>query len=142
MNYYEEINRIQYVFLNSLEEPRDNALTIIIDAGKAANYEEDTIVGKARPVVIEEDCPQYEIRFDNAYVTYQVSNESFAFNNESDQYEGKVIRVYSRSAYMDYTLQHTFANDIFPDRMKHYSIVCQNHVIDVIAFGEPVITKR
>ncbi len=49
MDFFEEINQIDYIFLYKVEELKDNFLSIVIDVGKVADYEEETLVGKARP---------------------------------------------------------------------------------------------
>ncbi len=141
MDYFEEINQIDYIFLYKVEELKDNLLSIVIDVGKVANYEEETLVGKARPVLIDNNCTQYQIIFNKVYVAYQIINESFETVNDYDQFIGRRIRKYSQSNYLDYILKHTIADYIFPAEMKHYGIICQNQIIDVISLDDPVIVK-
>ncbi|MBS7563808.1 hypothetical protein KHS38_05280 [Mucilaginibacter sp. Bleaf8] len=100
MDYFDEINNIQYIYLHTLEEPRDNHLSITIVAAKVADHEEETITGKANPIIVDKDCPRYESRFNKFYIAYQIINESFAISGEDDEYTGSILRVYSKSAYL------------------------------------------
>lgn len=150
MQYLENINKIDFLFLTNIYEPGDNELLLEVKGGLVANEERDVYVTaeksiKAHSVSIDNEAPYYSLFFDN-YVAYQVLNESFAAGSEKDVYEmvgpRRRLVVFSESGYMDYILKETFADDIFPGEMKHYGIFTEDHVVHVIAFKDPLIEMK
>ncbi len=147
MDIFQEINQHKYLFLDRIVEPQDNFLEIYINAGIVSRIAEDVIIGKinigpARAIKVTNESARYKIFFEQAIVAYNITNESFAPYKEKDAWTGELARGYSKSTYLDYILENTIANSIFPDELKHYGFVCQNHVIDIIAFSAPIVKRQ
>lgn len=140
---------MDYLFLTDIYEPRDNELLLEIKGGIVANEEVDVYVTseksiKGSPVSIDREDPYYQIFFEN-YVAYHVLNESFAGFDPNDNFVetgSNRLRIFTKSGYMEYILKETFANDIFPNEMKHYGLYTENHVVHIIAFKDPVIEMK
>ena len=74
------------------------------------------------------------------YVGYAVLNESYAYVNDDELYVGRRFRVYSKSPFLDYMAQATFACDEHPGPTRHYCVVCEDHIVEVLAV-DPVVTR-
>jgi hypothetical protein len=146
MQYLENINKTDHLFLTNIYEPNDNSLLLQVKGSVTAEQETDVYVTaeksiRARAVSIDENAPYYEIYFKH-YVSYHVLNESYAGFSEKNLPDligfGR-IRVFTTSGYMDYILKETFANQIFPGELKHYAVYTEDHVVHVISPYDPVI---
>ena len=90
------------------------------------------------PIVSDESCYAYEIVFDQ-YVAYSIRNECFVSQDDSEEFIGRLICLYSKSHFLDYVRAATFASDEYPGHLRHYGINCLNHIIDVVSVDEPKI---
>lgn len=117
MQYLENINKIDYLFLTDIYEPDENELLLQVKGAVVADAETEVYVTaektiRANALSIDRNAPCFEIYFEN-YVAYHVLNESFSGSAPDDQFE-KVgfcrFRVFSRSEYMEYILKTTFAD--------------------------------
>lgn len=144
MNIIEEINAIEYLFLDEMKEPDDNCLALRIFEGIVGEPEDTDFGGvvlkNTRPITIEAQSRSYGIYF-KMYVAYSIRNESYTTWDEEEEWVGRIFRTYSKSKFIDYVSKSTFANDEFPGPLTHYGIVCQNHVIDVVSTVEPQIER-
>ncbi len=101
------------------------------------------ILSKARPITPGER--QYDIGFTD-YILYQIPNESFCSFDREEVRSGKYLIVFEKSKLLDSLEQMTDARQFedgtyYPGKWAHYGIYTQNHVIDVIAYREPVIRE-
>lgn len=146
---YEKDGSACFPFMIKLNDEIDNCLKIIISlprTGENKFKEENTAVAS-----LLENCTElvpdydkiYEICFER-YVMYQIKNESFTFFDDAEQFEGDYLRIYKKSKllnniglFTDYELAQIFLDG----EAKHYGIITQNHVIDIIAVYEPTIKK-
>lgn len=146
----EETSDMISLFLADLNDNEDNSLRITVcgavkESGKKAysgkNY------GKAVEKILKNSVgisPDYsviyEVTFEN-YVGYSVRNESHTMWDNSEKFEGRFFRIYSKSRYLDYIANAApFAAERFD--YAHYGICLGNHIIDVVSCTEPVITKK
>ncbi len=100
------------------------------------------ILASARPVVADEGL-RCEIVFEQ-YILYQVRCESFADGDPKEVSQGRWLLICEESTLLshlgDYTLAQRLADGAyFPGEWKHYEIITQRHIIDVVATGEPRI---
>jgi len=72
------------------------------------------------------------------YIAYAVTNESYA-GGIIEKYEGKLARVYSESAFLNYISQGTFASSDYPGPFVHYGFCCLNQILDIVAENPPSI---
>ena len=144
MNLVDQINRHTYLFLTEIGEPEDNVLRLVIEEARASGEPEEMKIGDvtlsgARPITSDDSCHAYEVVF-GSYVAYSVRNESYTPEDKSEEFTGKLFRVYSKSRFRDYLSVATFATDEYPGKLNHYEIVCENHIVDVASVGEPEIS--
>lgn len=96
-------------------------------------------LGLSRPLEAREESRRMLVVFPRP-VAWQVVDESFTYADSYEQKdEGGVLRVLSRSRYLDYVRTHHdgFEQTVGPAR--HYRVWTGDEVIDVIACDEPVI---
>ncbi|MBV9925099.1 MAG: hypothetical protein JOZ96_08805 [Acidobacteria bacterium] len=144
MELVEQINAHAYLYLAEIGEPEDNVLRLVIEEARASSEPEemkigDVVLAGARPIISDDTCYAYEVLF-GSYVAYSVRNESYTPEDKSEEYVGRLFRVYSKSHFLDYVRTATFASDEYPGKLNHYEIVCENHILDVVSVGEPDIT--
>jgi len=136
----DQINTHKYLYLDKLVELNDLELEIWIDEAKTQGNRDDlpenaTCYGTMET---DESCKKYKIKIDG-YIAYVVTNESFAQENEDEEYDGNLFRIYSKSNFLDYaskSMNVGYAEDLFDEKPKHFEIVCLNHVIDIICFED------
>jgi hypothetical protein len=144
MELVEQINEHAYLYLAEIGEPEDNVLRLVIEEARAGGEPMEVKIGDAllsgaRPIVSDDTCYAYEVLF-GSYVAYSVRNESYTPEDRSEEYTGRLFRLYSKSHFLDYVRAATFASDEYPGKLSHYEIVCENHILDVVSAGEPHIT--
>jgi hypothetical protein len=148
MEYFDEINCAKSLFLLKIEEPQDNQVVITVQETTRSETEEyvkvgDKVIGPVRAIITDESCKKYNLLF-RSYVSYTVMNESFPLFHDYEEYIGKLLRIYSKSNYLDYVRKDTSAKEFFEylnEELRHFSINCENHVIHVMTTVVPIINK-
>ena len=145
MRYFDEINKHKYLYLTDIGEPDENELRLVIEEAKAAGEREDLKIGETtiegtRAILSTDDCAAYEITFED-YIGYSVLNESYVSGDDSEISEGRLFCIYTKSHYLDYIHNGTFASDDYPGPFKHYGFNCLNHIVDVASMSEPKIKQ-
>ncbi|MFG3433129.1 hypothetical protein [Lysinibacillus fusiformis] len=142
---YEELMQFEgYLFLGNIEEPGTNSLRISINRATISSKSEDVIFDKhtiynGHPIEIDKTSQVINIEFDS-YVSYSVSDESFHFVNQEDEFIGNSVRLFTKSTYLDFVSNGTIAQDIYSYKeLMHYQIVCLDHIIDIVSFDKPSI---
>jgi hypothetical protein len=142
---HDEIDSCRYLFLRDLREPQENSLRIVVEEAKADGPPEDIeILGKVirGTVAVESDetCRAFEITW-SSYVAYSLRNESYTQWDESEQWQGRLFRLYSKSHFLDYVARATFASDTYPGPLRHWCLVCLLHLVDVVSSVEPELRR-
>ena len=101
--------------------------------------------------IIPNSSSIYRIIFEN-YIGYNVRNESYVCadksendilasnqSNKLDMIYGNKIRLYTKSNYLEYLHENTFADQI--EDYFHYEICCENQIIDIASCDIPIIEK-
>jgi len=147
---FEELNKHKYLDLLEIGETDEWEFRLVIaEAGTVENSpavtpEEEPndkirkLLNESKPIEVTESSKLYEIVFGD-YITYSVTNESYASVGEAEKYEGKLARIYSKSAFLDYVANSTFATSDYPGPFKHYGFCCLNHIIDVASVDPPKV---
>jgi len=147
---FEELNKHKYLELEEIGEANEWDFRLIIAEADTIEgsppvmpeQEPDDLVRKllneSVPIKVTENSKRYEIVFNN-YITYSVTNESYAIEGKDDQYEGKLVRIYTKSEFLNYIANSTFATSDYPGPFKHYGFCCLNHIIDVVSVVAPTI---
>ena len=146
MEFFDEINSAKSLFLLNIKEPRDNQVSITVQETTVSNEEEyiavgDKSIGPAKRIIVNEKCKKFRIFF-NSYASYIVLNESFPMWYDYEEWTGKLIRIYTKSNFLDYIRKDTNADEFYDylnEKLKHFSINCENHVIHIATIEEPII---
>lgn len=142
----EQLNSVQYLYLRQLVEPQDNSLRLVVEeavvnrAGAASFHPElEGILKDVTPIESVEGCRIFEIHW-NRYAAYLVTEELVGSNAitgyDYENYTGKILRVYTRSHFLDHLARDTGGHT---DPIQHYKLVCLNHLIDVAAYAPPEV---
>jgi hypothetical protein len=141
---HDEIEACRFLFLRDLSEPEPNSLKIVVEQAKAGPPGDIEIAGKivsgTQPLESDDSCRLFELCW-SSYVAYSVLNESYTQEDKSEQWEGRLFRLYSKSHFRDYVARATFAGDEYPGPLRHWSLGCLWHIVDVIACTEPQINR-
>lgn len=145
----EQLNTVEYLYLQQLSEPTVNSLRIIVKeavVNRSASGrpvfprlpELTEILRDSWPIESTEGCKTFELYW-KSYAAYLVTEEmvgSIAPGGYGDQvFTGKLLRVYTKPHFLDH-----LARDTGPlDPVQHYKLVCLNHLIDVAAYAPPEI---
>lgn len=140
-----------YPFIYKIMDTGSNVLKIIVGLPKEIetviqntdDKELDEIMNKAKTVVLDEEN-MYGIIFED-YIIYQIRNESFAYpSDDIEVYEGNWFRIYKNSNFIEFMKKVTWYDVVAGsgfENYKHYEIIANNHVIDIISANEPEIVK-
>jgi hypothetical protein len=143
----ERLNAAQYVFLRSLSEPRDNSLTLVVEeavVSRSGSVPLDlsalaNVLKKASSIESIGRCRTFELHWKH-YAAYLVTEELVGSNAgrgyEDECYTGKILRVYSKSHFLDHIDRDTGGH---VEPLQHHKIVCLNHLIDVAAYAPPEV---
>ena len=120
-------------------------MRLVVDEALVIDREESleingVILAGIRPIEVTGESKKFEVIWET-YVTYAVRDESYCSWDESEEWSGERLRIYSKSKFLDFVAAGTFASDDYPGPFKHYQILCGNHVIDVASQDAPVVTR-
>ena len=146
---FEEINKYGVVFLTNLYEPKTNQLLLEVKKSKTSAFEVSVPVGDillsgCKEVSIDNDDSFFTILFTD-YISYYVVNESFANSDSSEDYtagEYSTFCIFHRSNYMQFILKETFADEMFPNELKHYGLFASDHIVHIISRSAPAISVK
>lgn len=144
---WKQIDSSAYLFLERLFEPRDNQLTIVLEEAIANNAKSGpTIIagisleGESCPIEPTPDCRIFTLQWKN-YVAYCVTEEMHGScgKYEDEEYAGRLLRIYSKSHFLDFIAKDTGAHF---EPYRHYKIACQNHNIDIVSAVDPILESQ
>ena len=147
MENFDAINRYKWVYLSKIKETQENKLLLEVKQSIEAELPVQTYkteIQKEDEDLVDQSDTFFTISFDR-YVSYHVINESYAKPNPLTEYvagDYSTFCIFPRSSYMNYILQETFANEIYPSELRHYCLFAANHVVQVISMYEPQIVKH
>jgi len=139
------LNACKYLFLAEIEERDNNGLRLVVREGRPVGEPEallvgGTVISGATRIDVTEASAAFELVW-KRYVAYSVMNESFAAVDDEERYTGNRFRLYSRSNFIDYVSRASFACKEYPWPTQHVAVICESHVIDVIAEMTPVVQR-
>ncbi len=147
---FDELNRHKYLDLIEIGETYEWSFRLVIAEAcvienslsltpeEEPNDELRKLLNERKPIEVTESSKLYEVVFDD-YITYSVTNESYADAGENEEYEGTLARIYSKSAFLDYVANSTLATSDYPGPFKHYGFCCLNHIIDIASTEPPTV---
>lgn len=130
------------LFLRDIGEPEENTLRLVLHEGKVSAHSESleiagTTIDGLHRVYTGADTRLIELVW-HKYVAYGVTNESFAVQDGTTSPEsGRLLRRYSKSAFLDYVAHSTLATDKYPGPYMHVEVVAENHIVDVVSTELP-----
>jgi hypothetical protein len=139
-----DVDSCHSLCLESLSEPSRNQLLLIVVEEMRHGPVHDlhlrvgAVIPSVQAVGPTAGGRAFEV-FWQSYVAYSVRNESYVYSTGQESV-GQRFRVYTRSHFGDYVKQTTWANDELPGPLTHWSVLCRDHIIDVIAAEAPVLT--
>lgn len=146
---FSAMNQHKYLDMIEIQETYEYCLRIVIaeagvsDAAPEISSEDEPndalrkMLNESKPIEVTESSARYEIVFDD-YIAYAVTNESYAGGIE-EKFEGRLARVYSESAFLNYISQGTFATEEYPGPFVHYGFCCLNQIIDIVSERPPTV---
>ena len=134
---------IEFLYLASIQEIEENRLALLFEKAKVGSEPQELKIGNHTfknlyNIEATSDSKRFKIIFDN-YISYSVINESYSDFDEKDVSEGRLVRKFSTSPFINYIKETTHAYQLYKDTLVHYQFVCLRHLIDVITLGEPEI---
>ncbi len=142
----------QTPFLVEMKEGPENGLYLSVlgsvieekdaSCGVCENPDVNRILSQCRPIV-PDISKIFEIVFED-YIIYQVRNESYVSYDDTEKRLGNYLVQFENSHFLDYVFTAIDAcrlknGSFYPAPWKHYGICTQNHIVDVIAYGEPKV---
>lgn len=144
---FDILNSCLHLNLRRLEEPRDNSLRILvqeavinregISALSVQTSEFNALLTDYSTIESTPNCQTFELQWPT-YVAYFVTEECVGsvVSRDDECFDGNVLRVYSRSRFLDYVAHETAGHT---DIVRHYKLICLNHLIDVASYAPPEI---
>jgi hypothetical protein len=139
---WKEIDSAAYLFLNRLFEPRDNQLTVVLEEAIVNEAKRGPrelpggiLIEDATPIQPSASCRVFTLNWKN-YVSYSVTEEMHGScgKYEDEEHTGRLLRVYSKSHFLDFVAADTGAHS---EPYAHYKICCLNHNIDIVSVVVP-----
>ena len=138
------VNQAKYLYLREISEPQENSFRLVEEAvenGYETGSARDPaspffeILKDARPIESTDKSKSFELHW-NQYVAYLVTDEVVGSggDHEDEIYTGKLVRVYTKSHFLDHLSRDT---DGHIEPILHYKVVCLNHLIDVASYRPP-----
>ncbi|WP_417657717.1 hypothetical protein [Pseudidiomarina aestuarii] len=146
---FSAMNQHKYLDLIEIHETYKDCLRIVLaeagvsDVAPQMSSDEEPnealrkLLNESKRIEIADNSARYEIVFDD-YIAYAVTNESYAGGIEGS-FEGRLARVYSESAFLNYISQATLASADYPRSFAHYGFCCLNQIIDVVSERPPTV---
>jgi len=143
-----KLQGVKYLYLSQLSEPRDNSVRIVVEeanlnargSAEPPSPELKFLLEGARPIEPTAGCRTFELYW-REYAAYCVTEELVGSNArtgyEDESYCGGVLRLYTKSHFLDHILRNTGGH---LKAVQHWKLICLNHLIDVAAYGAPEIT--
>lgn len=139
-----EIDTCAFLWLREMGELNRQGLRLLVEEGranpeiKAINVAGVTLEGHP----VKPTGHVFEITW-SSYIAYCVRNESYcAVPADEDLAVGKRFRIYRRSHFLNFISCTTIACPDYPGPFVHFSVCCEDHVIDVISVDKPEIRRE
>jgi len=131
--------RLDNVVVASISEISNNDLRVVVVESRRGHQPIETEVGPAFPVKPDETCRAFMITWWD-YVAYAVRNESY-FRQEEGEPDYQPLGVRTKSAFLRYVAQTTFASDDYPGPLAHWVLYTGWHCIDVVSNFAPEVEE-
>jgi hypothetical protein len=130
-------------FLGQISEPFTNGLRLVLLEGAAEGPVVEPTDGIGIPGREILPLPQADavVIYWGSYVGYAVRNESYAAEKGVPNVEHMLVER-DVSAFRDFVSHATWATDDYPGKLRHFEVICEHHVIDVISTEVPEVARE
>lgn len=138
----EAIESAHSLFLLELSEPQENSLRVVVGESSVGEPQDlkvdgaDFVLHDVSPIKHVPGNRRFTIVWDS-YITYAITNESWAVYDKSGPREGRLFVRFTESSLLRWLKEKTWEDE---KRRYHWQINCENHMLDVVSTVEPVIT--
>ncbi|MEK8028839.1 hypothetical protein [Pseudaquabacterium rugosum] len=145
------IQACEFLYLHSISEPEEGGVRLVIHEARTGEQvnaevldseplaEVKKILAQSSAIVHSPGCKVFTLTWAK-YIGYCVENESFALPEpDSSEYEGRLLRVYTKSVYLNYLARSSFATPDYPGPFRHYCVLCLDHIVNVASTQAPTI---
>lgn len=149
----QQLNSVRYLYLRDIfeyDKRAFNTIRILVEeavmdqtALPTGVFDERpelaALKNDSHPILSIEGCRTFQLSWKN-YLAYLVTEEGVGSGApkryEDEIYTGRILRVYSKSHFLDHVMRDTggHIHDVL-----HYKIVCLDHLIDVASYYPPVV---
>jgi hypothetical protein len=146
MKFEDLLVREDWLYLASITDAGDNRLRMVICAGGHQQLPRE-IVGKQVSEILKtpieySSAPYFELVW-NRYFTFMVRDESAAAFRKEEESVGHGVRIFKKSWLLESVPE--LSNGLHElsgvrGSVKHFGIYCLNHIVDVLAYEEPVVS--
>ncbi|MHC2453895.1 hypothetical protein ACVMIX_000536 [Rhizobium leguminosarum] len=98
------------------------------------------VEANADPLVVGPDSAIFTIIFEG-YAAFQIKNEMMSLLEPVDDFSTK-LRSYEKSRFLNYMATATCASDWLDEPLKHFAVICVDHIIDVACTNDPILSMR
>ncbi|TAV75076.1 hypothetical protein [Rhizobium leguminosarum] len=121
------------------------------DQGPVATLEVHTfedirqvVEANADPLVVGPDSAIFTILFEG-YAAFQIKNETMSLLEPAEDFSKK-LRIYEKSRFLNHVATSTwaleYASDWLGEPLKHFAVICVDHIIDVACSSDPILSMR
>jgi hypothetical protein len=133
----------EHWFLESVRY-RDDLLEVRIAGGVLSDPHDVEVLGvqlgEGRSIELQPFSPRLAIRF-RGVAAYQTYDESFSRPDKHEPDAAGVLREYVKSEYLGYLRSATYFPHVRTGRLRHFALVLEDAILDVVAEAEPEITE-
>lgn len=138
-----QLDECAYLDLTGISEPGQSSLRLVVEEMQESFESEELEIGgvnlgESRKIEHTQSCRVFEVTWET-YISYAVVNESYARVKNDEVYEGRLVRVYSKSDFLEHIRQATFADEHYPGPFKHIALVCMHHIVNVVSVSHPQV---
>ena len=135
---------MRMMFLNSITDGGDNRLRLNVCYAEGGPLPRQ-ILGKhideiSKMPIEYKKVTHYEMLW-NRYLTFAVRDETYASIDKSEVFAGQAVRRFTRSRLLSSLPNIIQTIDLLPALPIHFGIYCLNHIVDVLAYEEPVVRE-
>lgn len=138
-----EIECAKYLLIAEIAPVIGTVLEVRIVGASALGKPRNVIgIANALPILPPPDADVYSFVFRN-FVSYSVTEEMFSQGADNQVSKGGRIRIYTKSCFLDFVSNTTWASDEYPGKLVHYQFNTLDHTVDVVTANQPeiVVTK-
>jgi hypothetical protein len=133
------------IFVREISEPEENVFRLVLQEAEESSETVShkiggTVIENLHPVEPTEHSRTFELTW-KQYIAYSVTNESFSSPDDDSavRASGRLFRTYSKSHFLNFVSRATIASEQYPGPFKHFCVVSEMHVIDIVSTQIPEI---